>query len=71
MRLAALRQSRALEPLPPYRRGAARESVLAALVARGYAVKRYLTGHVEYVLTEIGLAAQRDARQVTSRSPMR
>lgn len=53
---AATRPSRALEPLPPNIKGAAKQSVLAALVARGYAVKCYLPGHVEYVLTDAGLA---------------
>jgi hypothetical protein len=28
---------------------------LAALIARGYAVKCYLPGHIEYVLTDAGL----------------
>ena len=50
-RRAATRPSRALEPLPSNIKGAAKQSVLAALVARGYAVKCYLPGHVEYVLT--------------------
>lgn len=53
---AATRPSRALEPLPSNIKGAAKQSVLAALVARGYAVKCYLPGHVEYVLTEKGMA---------------
>jgi len=53
---AATRPSRALEPLPSSIKGAAKQSVLAALVARGYAVKCYLPGHVEYVLTDAGLA---------------
>jgi hypothetical protein len=55
-RRAATRPSRALEPLPSNIKGAARQSVLTALVARGYAVKCYLPGHVEYVLTDAGLA---------------
>lgn len=55
-RRAATRPSRALEPLPSNIKGAAKQSVLAALVARGYAVKCYLPGHVEYVLTDAGLA---------------
>lgn len=67
---AATRPSRALEPLPSNIKGAAKQSVLAALVARGYAVKCYLPGHVEYVLTEIGLAAYRNAAQATIQSPM-
>jgi len=53
---AATRPSRALEPLPSNIRGAAKQSVIAALVAGGYAVKCYLPGHVEYSLTEAGLA---------------
>lgn len=52
---AATRPSRALEPLPSNIKGAAKQSVLSALVARGYAVKCYLPGHVEYVLTDAGL----------------
>lgn len=69
-RRAATRPSRALEPLPSNIRGAAKQSVLTALVARGYAVKCFLPGHVEYVLTEIGLAAYRNAAQATIQSPM-
>lgn len=63
---AATRPSRALEPLPSNIKGAAKQSVLAALVARGYAVKCYLPGHVEYVLTDAGLALflTRDAAAV-------
>lgn len=53
---AATRPSRAVEPLPSNIKGAAKQSVLAALVASGYAVKCYLPGHVEYVLTDAGLA---------------
>jgi hypothetical protein len=55
VRLAAARPSRALEPMPSSIRGAAKLSVLAALIARGYAVKCYLPGHIEYVLTDAGL----------------
>lgn len=68
IRLAALRPSRALEPMPSYIRGAARQSVLAALVASGHAVKCYLPGHVEYVLTDAGLAhfLGKDAAAITS-----
>ena len=69
-RRAATRPSRALEPLPSNIKGAAKQSVLAALVTRGYAVKCYLPGHVEYVLTEIGLAAYRNAAQAKIQSPM-
>lgn len=47
VRRAATRPSRALEPLPSNIKGAAKQSVLAALVARGYAVKCYPPGHVE------------------------
>ena len=36
---AATRPSQALEPLPSNIKGAAKQSVLAALVASGYAVK--------------------------------
>lgn len=57
VRLAASRLSRALEPLPSYIRGAARQAVLTALVTRGYAIKCYLPTHVEYLLTEVGLTA--------------
>lgn len=53
---AATRPSRALAPLPSNIKGAAKQSVLAALVARGFAVKCYLPGHVEYVLKDAGLA---------------
>lgn len=56
IQLAATRPSRALEPMPPRIKGAAKQSVLAALVASGYAVKCYLPGHVEYSLTDAGLA---------------
>lgn len=70
VRRAATRPSRALEPLPSNIKGAAKQSVLAALVARGYAVKCFLPGHVEYVLTEIGLAAYRSAAQATIQPPM-
>lgn len=53
---AADRPSRALEPLPAKINGAARQSVLDSLVARGYATKCFFPGHVEYVLTDLGLA---------------
>jgi len=56
LRQAAARPSRALEPLPAKIRGAAKQAVLDALVARGYATKCYFPSHVEYVLTEAGLA---------------
>ena len=56
VQLAATRPGRALEPTPGNIRGAAKQSVLAALVAHGYAVKCYLPGHVEYVLTDAGVA---------------
>lgn len=56
VRLAAARPSRALEPLPTHTRGSAKHSVLAALVASGYVSKCYSPGHVEYVLTDLGLA---------------
>ncbi|MCM2479225.1 hypothetical protein [Serpentinimonas maccroryi] len=54
MQLAALRPSRALEPFPHHIRGAARQSVLAALVANGYVAKCYLPMHIEYFLTDSG-----------------
>lgn len=56
LRMAALRPDKALDPMPSHIKGAARQSVLAALVASGHAVKCYLPGHVEYFLTELGLA---------------
>jgi len=40
-------------------RGTARQSVLTVLVASGYAIKCYLPGRVEYVLTEPGLTRYR------------
>jgi hypothetical protein len=52
VRLEATRPSRVLEPLPSNIKGAAMQSVLAALVARGYAVKCQLLQHIEYVLTK-------------------
>ena len=57
IQMAAARPSRALEPMPSNLRGAAKQSVLAALVAHGYAVKCHLPGHVEYVLSAAGLTA--------------
>jgi len=71
IRLAALRPSHALEPLPSYIRGAARQSVLAALIASGYAARCYFPGHIEYALTESGLAryrAESDCAQVQGAS---
>lgn len=56
VRQAASRPSRALEPLPAKIKGAARQSVLNALVSRGYAAKCFFPGHVEYVLTSAGVA---------------
>ena len=60
IQLAATRQTRALEPMPGNIKGAAKQSVLTALVAHGYAVKCYFPGHVEYVLTDRGLALHLD-----------
>ena len=57
VRQAAGRPSRALEPLPAKIKGAARQSILDSLVSRGYATKCYFPGHVEYLLTDLGLAA--------------
>jgi len=62
-RRAATRPSRALEPLPSNIKGAVKQSVLTALVARGYPVKCFLPGHVKYVLIEIGRAAYRPRRR--------
>jgi len=56
VRQAASRPSQALEPLPAKIRGAARQSVLNALLSRGYAAKCFFPGHVEYVLTNAGAA---------------
>lgn len=54
---AAARPGRVLEPLPSKIKGAAWQSVVDALLARGYVTKCYLPCHVEYVLTDVGLAA--------------
>lgn len=54
---AAARPSRALEPLPHRIKGAAWQAVVDALVARGYATKCFFPSHVEYVLTDFGMAA--------------
>jgi len=57
VRAAAARPSRALEPLPHRIKGAAWQVVVDALVARGYATKCFFPSHVEYVLTDFGMAA--------------
>lgn len=57
VRAAAARPSRALEPLPHRIKGAAWQVVVDALVARGYATKCFFPSHVEYVLTDLGMAA--------------
>ncbi len=54
---AAARPSRTLEPLPHRIKGAAWQAVVDALVARGYATKCFFSSHVEYVLTDFGMAA--------------
>lgn len=57
VRAAAARPSRALEPLSHRIKGAAWQVVVDALVARGYATKCFFPSHVEYVLTDLGMAA--------------
>ncbi len=57
VRAAAAKPSRALEPLPHRIKGAAWQAVVDALVARGYATKCFFPSHVEYVLTDSGMAA--------------
>ncbi|MCW5235831.1 hypothetical protein D5047_05770 [Verminephrobacter eiseniae] len=57
VREAAARPSRALEPLLHRIRGAAWQAVVDALVARGYAIECFFPFHVEYVLTDSGMAA--------------
>lgn len=57
VRAAAARPSRALEPLPPRIKGAAWQVVIDSLVMRGYATKCFFPSHVEYVLTDLGMAA--------------
>ena len=54
---AAARPSRVLEPLPHRINGAAWQAVVDALVARGYATRCFFPSHVEYVLTDSGMAA--------------
>lgn len=54
LQAAVARPSWALEPLPPNIKGAARQAVVEALVARGYATRCYFPRHVEYVLTDLG-----------------
>ncbi|GEM_PF-4200686 len=56
IRHAAARPSRTLDPLPPGIKGAARQAVIDALVANGYATKCYLPTHVEYLLTDLGVS---------------
>lgn len=57
VREAAARPSRALKPLPRKIKGAAWQAVVGALVARGYATRCFFPSHVEYVLTDFGVAA--------------
>ena len=57
VREAAARPGRTLEPMPHKIKGAARRAVVDALVARGYATRCFFPSHVEYVLTEFGMAA--------------
>jgi hypothetical protein len=57
VRAAAARPSRALKPLPNRIKGAAWQAVVDALVARGYVTKCFFPSHVEYVLTDLGVAA--------------
>jgi len=54
---AAARPGRTLKPLPHRIKGAAWQAVVDALVARGYATKCFFPSHVEYVLTDLGMAA--------------
>ena len=56
IRHAAARPGRTLDPLPPGIKGAARQAVIDALVANGYATKCYLPTHVEYLLTDLGVS---------------
>ena len=56
VRAAAAKPSRALEPLPHRIKGAAWQAVVDALVTRGYATKCFFPSHVEYVLTDSGIA---------------
>ena len=65
VRAAAARPSRALDPLPHRIKGAAWQAVVDALVTRGYATKCFFPSHVEYVLTDSGMAA---ASQATRRN---
>lgn len=65
VRAAAARPSRVLEPLPYRIKGAAWQAVVDALVTRGYATKCFFPSHVEYVLTDSGMAA---AAQATRRN---
>ena len=57
VREAAARPSRTLQPLPHKIKGAARQAVVDALVARGYATRCFFPSHVEYVLTDFGVTA--------------
>jgi hypothetical protein len=56
VRKAAARPSRSLDPLPDRIKGAARQALVDSLVARGYATKCYFPNHIEYVLTDYGVA---------------
>lgn len=62
VREAAARPGRTLEPMPHKIKGAARRAVVDALVARGYATRCFFPSHVEYVLTEFGMAAAEASR---------
>ncbi len=62
VREAAARPSRTLEPLPHKIKGAAWQAVVDALVARGYATRCFFPSHVEYVLTDFGVAAAADSQ---------
>lgn len=57
VREAAARPSRVLEPVPHRIKGAAWQAVVDALLARGYATRCFFPSHVEYVLTDAGMAA--------------
>lgn len=57
VRAAAARPGQALKPLPNRIKGAAWQAVVDALVARGYVTKCFFPSHVEYVLTDSGVAA--------------
>ena len=66
VREAAARPCRVLEPVPHRIKGAAWQAVVDALLARGYATRCFFPTHVEYVLTDSGMAAA--ASQAARRS---